>query len=58
MLRYWKGVVAKAYEAFQESLPGEEPHELTSMLLNQDGRMEGSRYPNLLQPSVRDDYGI
>ena len=58
LLRYWKGVVAKAYSTFQEKLPGEEPPELSSMLEKQDGRIEGSKYPNLLQASVRDDYGI
>jgi hypothetical protein len=58
LLRYWKGVVTKAYSTFQEKLPGEEPPELTAMLSRQDGREEGSKYPNLLQASVRDDYGI
>jgi hypothetical protein len=58
MLRYWKGVVAKAHSTFQEKLPGEEPPELSSMLERQDGRIEGSKYPNLLQAAVRDDYGI
>ena len=58
LLRYWKGVVAKAYSTFQEKLPGEEPPEVTTMLSTQDGRDEGSEYPNLLQASVRDDFGI
>lgn len=58
LLRYWKGVVAKAYSTFQDKLPGEEPPELTAMLSTQDGREEGSEYPNLLQAPARDDYGI
>lgn len=58
LLRYWKGVVTKAYSTFREQLPDEGPHEMTLMLTNQDGRMEGSRYPNLLRAAVRDDYGI
>ena len=57
-LRYSKGVVAKAYSTFQERLPDEEPPQLTSMLSTQDGRDEGSQYPNLLQASARDDIGI
>ena len=58
LLRYLKGVVAKAYMTFQEKLPGEEPPELTSKLCETDGRDEDSEYPNLLQAAVRDDYGI
>lgn len=58
LLRYWKGVVSKTYSTFQEKLPGEEPPELTAMLCAQDGREEDSEYPNLLQASARDDYGI
>lgn len=58
LLRYWKGVVTKAFSTFQEKLPGEEPPELLLTLEKQDGRIEGSKYPNLLQASVRDDYGI
>lgn len=58
LLRYLKGVVAKAYSTFQEKLPNEEPPELTSKLSEADGRDENSEYPNLLQASVRDDYGI
>jgi hypothetical protein len=58
LLRYWKGVVSNAHSTFREKLPGEEPPELSSMLERQDGRIEGSKYPNLLQASVRDDYGI
>lgn len=58
LLRYWKGLVAKAHLTFQEKLPGREPPELLSTLARQDGRVEGSRYPNLLQAAVRDDYGI
>jgi hypothetical protein len=58
LLRYLKGVVAKAYLAFREKLPDEEPPELTSKLCETDGRDEDSAYPNLLQASVRDGYGI
>jgi hypothetical protein len=58
LLRYCKGVVEKAYATFQEKLPGEEPPESLSTLAQQDGRIEGSKYPNLLQASVRDGYGI
>ena len=58
MLRYWKGVVANAYSTFQEKLPNAEPPEITLTLHEQDGRIEGSRYPNLLEPASRDEYGI
>ena len=58
MLRYWKGVVAKAYEAFQRKLPDERPPEICLMLLTQDGRTEHSRYPNLLHALAREDCGI
>jgi hypothetical protein len=58
LLRYWKGVVAKAYEAFQQKLPGEEPPEISLTLSMQDGRTEDSKYPNLLPASAREDYGL
>lgn len=58
LLRYWKGVVGKAYEVFQQKLPDENPPELSMMLSTRDGRTEHSKYPNLLRASVRDDLGI
>lgn len=58
MLRYLKGVVTKAYSIFQEKLPDEKPPELSSMLPTQDGRAEDSRYPNLLNASAREDFGL
>lgn len=58
LLRYWKGVVAKAYEGFQQKLPDEQPPDICLMLSTQDGRTEHSRYPNLLSASAREDYGI
>ena len=58
MLRYWKGVVVKAYEAFRQKLPDERPPEVSLMLRTQDGRAKHSRYPNLLQASAREVYGI
>ena len=58
MLRYWKGVVAKAYETFQQKLPDKKPPEVCLTLLTQDGRTKHSKYPNLLHASAREDYGI
>jgi len=58
LLRYWKGVVANAYSTFKEELPDEEPPETSLTFWEQDGRIEGSRYPNLLQASAREDCGV
>ena len=58
LLRYWRGVVAKAYEGFPQKLPDENPPELCFALETQDGRTEDSEYPNLLHASTREEYGI
>ena len=58
MLRYFKGEVTKAYGIFQEKAPGDEPLALSSMLGKQDGRTEGSQYPNFLRAAARVEYGI
>lgn len=57
-LRYWKDIVAEACMAFERRLPKCEPPILTAMALLEDGRSEGSEYPNFMLPSTRDRYGI
>jgi len=58
MLRYWKGVVAKAYEDFPQSVPDENPPDLCFALLKEDGRTEHSKYPNSFYTSAREEHGI
>ena len=57
-LRYWKGVIEKAYADFQANLPGYEPCLLGSMTLSEDGRMADSEYPNFLLHEEREPYGL
>ncbi|KAF9783456.1 hypothetical protein BJ322DRAFT_153418 [Thelephora terrestris] len=54
----WRCVVAEAYADMERRLPKREPPILTSLALLEDGRSEGSRYPNLMNPANRKDYGM
>ena len=55
---YWRGVIGKAYADLQANLAGCEPNPLVSLALSIDGRMEDSRYPNLLIAAEREPYGL
>ena len=46
-LWHWRGVVAEAYLDFTTKLPGGELPILTMRAMREDGRAEGSQYPNL-----------
>ena len=57
-LRRWGAIVAEAYADLEKRIPGFEPPVLTSLALLEDGRAEGSKYPNLMVPAARVYYGI
>lgn len=53
-----KEVVEEACDDLERKLPKREPPVLTSLALLEDGRSEGSKYPNLMVPAAREYYGI
>lgn len=53
-----KQVVAEACVDFERRVPKAGPSVLTSLALLEDGRSEGSKYPNLMVPAAREHYGI
>lgn len=57
-LRHWRVVIWKAYADLQTNSSGYGPNSLVSSVLSADGRMEGSRYPNLLLADERERYGL
>ena len=57
-LRYWRGIIGKAYADLQVNLLRCGPSLLISLALLVDGRTEGSRYPNLLLQNERENYGF
>jgi len=57
-LRGWRETVAEVYSVFVAKLPDAAPATLSSRANQLDGRTEGSRYPNLMLPWVRQRYGI
>ena len=57
-LRYWKGVIGKAYADLQANLPGYEPCLLGSMVMSEDGRTADSGSPNFLLHEEREPYGL
>ena len=57
-LRYWRGVIGKAYTDTQANPLEDGPDPLISSALSIDGRTEGSRYPNLLLPEERARHGL
>ena len=48
----------EACDDLERKLPKREPPVLTSLALLEDGRSEGSKYPNLMVPAAREYYGI
>jgi hypothetical protein len=50
--------VAEACVGLERKVPKGEPPVLTSLALLEDGRSEGSKYPNLMVPAAREHYGI
>ena len=57
-LRYWKGVIGKAYADLRANLPGYEPCLLGLMIMSEDGRTEDSSSPNFLLHAEREPYGL
>ena len=57
-LRYWKGVIEKAYAGFQANLPGYKPCLLGSMIMSEDGRTADSGFPNFMLHEEREPYGL
>lgn len=57
-LWFWKQVVEGACVDLEMRMPKCEPPVLTSLALLEDGRSEGSKYPNLMVPAAREHYGI
>jgi hypothetical protein len=56
-LRHWREIVAGVHSDFAAKLPDPEPPTFTSRAMWEDGRTEGSRYPNLLLPGAMRRYG-
>lgn len=54
----WKQVVVEACADLERRMPRYEPPVLTSLALLEDGRAEGSKYPNLMVPAAREHYGL
>jgi hypothetical protein len=57
-LWYWKQVVAEAYADLERRIPKFEPPMLTMLASLEDGRFEGSKYPNMMVPAARQSYGL
>ena len=50
--------MVEAHDDLQRRIPKFEAPVLTSLALLEDGRSEGSKYPNLMVPGARERYGI
>jgi hypothetical protein len=57
-LRRYKQIVVELYLDLVARLPGANLPTLGRRVLREDGRTEGSRYPNLILRQVRHTYGI
>ena len=57
-LRHWRETVAAVYSDFEAKLPDAKPPVLILRARWVDGRIEGSRYPNLMFPEMRQQCGI
>ena len=58
MLHFWREAIAEVHSDFMAKLPDAEPHVLTLRACQLDGRMEGSRHPNLMLPWAQQWYGL
>ena len=52
-LRHWKETVLEVHSDLEAKLPDAEPANLSSRARWVDGRTEGSRYPNLMVPGIK-----
>jgi hypothetical protein len=57
-LRHWREIVAGVHLDFETKIPDPGPPTLLARAIWEDGRTEGSRYPNLMLPGVRQKYGV
>ena len=57
-LRHLRETVAEVYSDFAARLPKARLPALIVRAALEDGRTEGSRYPNLIIPGVKQQYGI
>ena len=57
-MRHWKQVVEKLYLELAAKLPNVKTPTLARRVAGEDGRVEGSQYPNLILPWERQQYGI
>lgn len=57
-LGHQRDAVADAYSDFEAKLPEARIPVLILRALLEDGRTEGSQYPNLMVPGEREQYGI
>ena len=57
-LQHCKKVVTKLHQDIVAKLPGASRPPLINVVLQMDGRVEGSRYPNFILPQGRQLYGI
>lgn len=56
-LRHWKQIVERLHLDFAARLPEATPPPLAVRVREEDGRTEGSQYPNLILPRERQPYG-
>ena len=54
----WKEIVAEACADFERRISKCEPPILAALALLEDGRSEGSKYPNFMVLAARENYGI
>lgn len=57
-LRFWKQIVEKHHLDFVARLPAGETPTLAVLVQHEDGRTEGSQYPNLIPSGEREQYGL
>lgn len=50
--------MAEACADFERRIPKCEPPALAALASLEDGRSEGSKYPNFMVPAARESYGI
>ena len=57
-LQRFKKFIEERYSEFQAGLPDCEPPAMFSLALLEDVTTKDSKYPNLMSPEVRMEYGL
>ena len=57
-LQRWRMVLVKAHADFREKFLGPYYDLFNSFVVSEDGRSEGSRFPNMLLASERERFGF